>query len=116
MRIKQPLAGRPPEVDWDIFEGNVGAAEIITATATGGVRVYDVGFPAGSRTVWHTHSVDQLLVVIEGEGIVATEDEERVVRTGDVIAFSAGERHRHGATPDRAMRHLAIMNPGEDLL
>ncbi len=116
MEIKQPLAERPPVVDWDIFEGGVRAKEILPATASGGVRVYDVEFPTGSRTVWHTHSVDQLLIVIDGEGIVATEGEERVVRVGDVIAFPAGERHSSGATADRSMRHLAIMNPGEDLL
>jgi quercetin dioxygenase-like cupin family protein len=116
VEIKQPLAERPPVVDWGIFEGGVRAGEILPATATGGVRVYDVLFPAGARTVWHTHSVDQLLVVVDGEGIVATDDDERVVHVGDVIAFPAGERHWHGATADRAMRHLAIMNPGEDLL
>ena len=116
MVIKHPLGQRPPVVDWDIFEKGVGAEEILGATATGGVRVYDVVFPAGTGTVWHTHSVDQLLVVIAGEGVVATEDEERVVGVGDVIAFPAGERHRHGATTESEMRHLAIMNPGEDLL
>lgn len=116
MEIKHPLVGRPPVVDWDIFDGDVGAEEILAATAGGGVRVYDVVFPPGTATVWHTHSVDQLLIVIAGEGVVATGDEERIVRVGDVIAFPAGERHRHGATAASEMRHLAIMNPGEDLL
>jgi len=115
VEIKQPQDGRPPEVDWDIFEGGVGAELVLAATATGGVRVYDVLFPAGARTVWHAHTVDQLLVVTEGRGIVAVEGEEREVGPGDVVAFPAGERHWHGARPDAAMRHLAIMNEGEDL-
>ncbi len=116
MHVKSMGSVALPEVDWDIFEGGVRAAQTLASTDTGGVRVFDVEFPPGARTVWHTHSVDQLLVVTDGRGIVATAEEERLVTSGDVIAFAAGERHWHGATADTSMRHLAIMNDGEDLL
>ena len=31
-----------------------------------------------------------------------------VIRPGDVVWFSPGEKHRHGATPSTAMTHIAI--------
>ena len=30
------------------------------------------------------------------------------IRSGDVVWFSPGEKHRHGATPTTAMTHIAI--------
>lgn len=116
MEIKTPPSTGPGIVDWEIFTPGVRADLVVDATPTGGVRVYDVLFPAGARTVWHSHTVDQLLLITEGRGIVATETEERVVGVGDIVTFRADERHWHGATDTEPMRHLAIMNPGEDVL
>ena len=56
-----------------------------------------VNFSAGSRNKFHKHTSDQLLIVTEGTGVVATEQEERTVTTGDVILIPAAERRRHGA-------------------
>ena len=76
------------------------------------VRVLLVKFVAGGRNVWHKHTFDQILVVTEGEGIVATESEEAHVRAGDVAVIPAGEKHWHGAAPTTSMAHLAIGQPG----
>jgi hypothetical protein len=32
----------------------------------------------------------------------------RVIRAGDTVVFAPGERHWHGAAPDRGMSHIAI--------
>ncbi len=56
-----------------------------------------VSFSAGSRNKFHTHTSDQLLIVTEGTGTVATAHEQRTVTVGDVILISAGEEHWHGA-------------------
>ena len=67
-----------------------------------------VNFSAGSRNKFHQHTSDQILIVTEGSGVVATEREERKVNTGDVILIPAGESHWHGAPGDTPMSHITI--------
>ncbi len=71
-----------------------------------------VSFSAGSRNKFHKHTSDQLLIVTEGTGVVATEQEERTVTAGDVILIPAGESHWHGAPGDTAMSHITIQAKG----
>ncbi len=61
-------------------------------------RIANMNFGKGVRNKFHTHSDDQILIVSSGRGIVATENEEKVVTEGDIIFFPAGEKHWHGAT------------------
>jgi quercetin dioxygenase-like cupin family protein len=110
--LGHPLA---PAVDWGIFEGDVLAEQVVGETDAADLRLYDVTFRLGGRTVWHTHEVDQVLVITSGHGIVATESEERQVRTGDLVIVPAGERHWHGATSTTEMTHLAVMTEGSDI-
>ena len=68
-----------------------------------------VTFEPGARTAWHTHPLGQTLIVTAGCGWVQREGgpiEE--IRPGDVIWFSPGEKHWHGAAPTTAMSHIAI--------
>jgi quercetin dioxygenase-like cupin family protein len=67
-----------------------------------------VKFSAGSRNKLHTHTSDQILVVTEGRGVVATDREERTVTAGDVILIPAGEHHWHGAPGETPMAHITI--------
>lgn len=70
-----------------------------------------VSFGAGARNKFHAHTSDQVLYVTEGSGIVATESEEVIVREGDTAWIPAGEKHWHGATPDRDFTHIALTTP-----
>jgi len=70
-----------------------------------------VSFKAGGRTKFHTHTSEQLLYIIEGKGIVATEKEEVVVTAGTVVYFPAGENHWHGATKNSSFAHITIAPP-----
>ncbi len=68
-----------------------------------------VTFEPGARTAWHTHPIGQMLIIVSGLGWVQREGgpiEE--VGPGDVIWFPAGLKHWHGATPTKAMSHIAI--------
>jgi quercetin dioxygenase-like cupin family protein len=68
-----------------------------------------VTFEPSARTAWHTHPLGQTLIITSGCGLVQREGgpiEE--VHPGDVIWFPAGEKHWHGAAPDKAMTHIAI--------
>ncbi|CAA9297046.1 MAG: hypothetical protein AVDCRST_MAG77-5282 [uncultured Chloroflexi bacterium] len=94
----------------DIFIGQV-SSQMLNANPQ--YRVSEVAFSAGGRTKWHTHTFHQVLVITEGRGVVATEDEERHVTPGDVLYIEPGTRHWHGAEPDAAMTHLSLNGEGE---
>ena len=68
-----------------------------------------VTFEPGARTAWHSHPLGQTLIVTAGRGQVQRWGgpiEE--IRPGDVIWFSPGEKHWHGASASTAMTHIAI--------
>lgn len=96
-----------------IFRGDVCRRVLIGESESDQVTVLLVEFEAGGRNVFHRHTFDQVLYVTEGEGIVASDTEEHVVRKGDIVIIPAGEKHWHGGTETTAMSHLAIGTPGE---
>ena len=71
-----------------------------------------VAFDAGSRNKFHKHSGDQILVVTEGTGKVATDEEVLEVSEGDVVVIPAGENHWHGAPDGTSMAHITITVKG----
>ena len=79
------------------------------------IQVVNVKFAPGARNKFHTHTTEQILFVLEGEGIVATRDEECIVTPGTLIYFDAGEEHWHGATKDSSFAHLSILNPQQEM-
>jgi quercetin dioxygenase-like cupin family protein len=79
------------------------------------IQVVNVKFAPGARNKFHTHTSEQILFVIDGEGIVATRDEERTVTPGTLIYFDAGEEHWHGATKDSSFAHLSILDPRQEM-
>jgi len=69
----------------------------------------NVTFEPGARTAWHTHPLGQTLVVTAGCGWTQREGGPiQEIHPGDVVWFSPGERHWHGATATTGMTHLAI--------
>jgi len=76
------------------------------------VRLSIVNFGRGVRNKFHKHDGDQILVIISGKGIVATEKEEKVVTAGEVVLFPAGEKHWHGATEDSEFSHIVVTKVG----
>ena len=71
-----------------------------------------VNFTMGSTTGWHTHDCDQILVVVHGSGMVATETEEKEINVGDVVHIKAGENYWHGAKADTVMGHITVTLKG----
>jgi quercetin dioxygenase-like cupin family protein len=105
---RTPDARRP--LSGDLFVGNVRAQPL---HGNEHFRVQEVAFAPGGRTTWHTHSFHQVLVITDGSGVVATDDEERHVQPGDVLHIAPGTRHWHGADADSPMAHLSINGLGE---
>src|SRR6185437_16513970 len=80
-----------------LFTGEVFRQVIVDPAESKSFNFSIVNFSAGSRNKFHQHTSDQILIVTEGTGVVATDSEERTVTVGDVILIPAGENHWHGA-------------------
>jgi len=101
----QPSAKGP--ADW--FTGTVRIDSPFKGTEPARVAGAIVTFEPGARTAWHTHPLGQTLIVTAGCGRVQRAGgpiEE--IRPGDIVWFSPGEKHWHGAAPTTALTHIAI--------
>ncbi len=105
--IRVTKAGRERS-DNPIFVG-----EVESQTAVGeesrDLRLSEVHFKHGAVNKPHVHSTDQVLVITEGEGVVATDEERREVSAGDVAFIPANTKHWHGARPGKDMTHWSIL-------
>ena len=105
-RIGTQQSGKGP-AEW--FTGTVRIDPLFQPQAPARAVGASVTFEPGARTAWHTHPLGQTLLITAGCGWVQREGgavEE--VYPGDVVWFSPGERHWHGATATTAMTHIAI--------
>jgi quercetin dioxygenase-like cupin family protein len=106
MRIGSRPSGKGPT---EYFTGSVRIDPLFQAPDPARVRGASVTFDPGARTAWHTHPLGQTLIVTAGCGWVQREGgpvEE--IRPGDVVWFSPGEKHWHGATATTGMTHTAL--------
>jgi quercetin dioxygenase-like cupin family protein len=93
--------------DW--FSGDVYVDAIAEPSDPYRLAAANVHFTPGARTAWHTHPLGQTIYVTEGVGRCQREGglvEE--IRPGDRVFFEPGEKHWHGAAPDRFMVHIAM--------
>ena len=91
-----------------LFTGQVFRQSIVDPAESKSFNFSIVNFSAGSRNKFHQHTSDQILIVTEGTGVVATDAEERTVSAGDVILIPAGENHWHGAPGTTPMSHITV--------
>jgi len=95
-----------------LFTGGKPVEVKILADETMGSKDFRIGivtFPSGTRNLNHIHDNEQILYVLQGKGIVATDSKEGVVNEDDVIIIPAGEKHWHGATVDSVFSHLFLI-------
>ena len=115
MRVVRTDDGSPQPANRPIFLGNVESQPYLD-DASEHVRLTLVRFAPGARTKMHAHAFEQVLIITEGEGLVATEAEEHLVTPGHIVVIPPGEPHRHGATEHTHMAHISITTPGETTL
>ena len=94
-----------------LFTGPVTIQSIVDTELSKKFRIAQVNFDSGVRNKFHSHTIEQILIVTEGKGIVATENEEVTVVPGDIIFIPAGEKHWHGAARGATFSHLFVMSP-----
>jgi len=98
MEIKRADSRKSGEGPAEWFTGTIRIDPLCEAPEPARVRGASVTFEPGARTAWHTHPLDQTLIVTSGLGWAQREDgpiEE--IRPGDVIWFAPNEKHWHGA-------------------
>jgi quercetin dioxygenase-like cupin family protein len=117
MKVVDLKSVKENDVAGPLFTGGNVYTQPLLEDAFGGdkIQIINVKFEPGARNKFHTHTTEQVLFVIEGEGIVATRDEERTVGPGTLVYFAPGEEHWHGATKDSSFAHLSILNPQQEM-
>jgi quercetin dioxygenase-like cupin family protein len=99
--------------DW--FTGTVFIDTVAAPGKGGRINASSVHFSPGARTAWHRHPHGQSLWVIEGVGLVQRRGGPiEVIRAGDRVFIEPGEEHWHGASADRFMTHLAMLEVDGD--
>ena len=97
----------------EIFRGHVDTLPVVTAEQSPHLRLSEIHFRDGARNRWHVHSTDQILIVTEGEGTLATDEGERDLAPGVVAHIPANTRHWHGAKPGSELTHWSILGAAE---
>ena len=96
-----------------IFDGNVYQQFLVKAADSDETTVTAVFFENGARTRPHTHENDQTLHVVEGQCVVADENERRLLGVGEMAFVKKGEWHWHGAAKGTSACHLSIKKDGQ---
>ena len=113
MKVHKPAEIPAVPVNAPLFTGGpVTRQTLLQPEVSNDFNLGIVNFSPGARNKMHTHSSDQVLFVTAGEGIIATETHQEVIRVGDVVHIPAEEKHWHGATPHAAFSHIALTAKG----
>ncbi len=92
------------------FTGTVYIDTVTTPSGQSRLQASSVHFSPGARTAWHTHPNGQSIYVTEGVGRAQGRGGPiEIIRPGDRVFFEPGEDHWHGATPNRFMTHLSMV-------
>ena len=102
----------PGPSDW--FTGAVYIDAVAVPSPGSRVSASSVHFTPGARTAWHRHPNGQTIWVTEGIGHAQRRGGPiEVIRAGDRVFFEPSEEHWHGATCNRFMTHLAMLEVDE---
>jgi quercetin dioxygenase-like cupin family protein len=90
------------------YSGVVEVARLV-GSSDDTLRVYEVRFAPGARTVWHVHAGRQWLIGLIGESVIqCTGAPPRRLAPGDAAEVPAGVRHWHGAVAGVGSSHLVV--------
>ena len=105
---KNSVKTAPGRSDW--FTGTVFIDSVAAPGNGSRLSASSVHFTPGARTAWHTHPNGQTIFVLEGIGLAQHRGGRiEVIKPGDRVFFAPGEEHWHGASPDRFMTHIAML-------
>lgn len=109
MEIKRSGSQPSTKGPTEYFTGSARIDPLFSPPEPARVAMSLVTFEPGARTAWHTHPLGQTIIVTSGSGWAQREGGSiEDIHQGDVVFFSPGEKHWHGATASTAMSHIAI--------
>ena len=99
----------PGPSEW--FAGAVFIDTVAEPSGDSRIAAANVHFTPGAHTAWHTHPNGQTIWVTEGVGACQRRGGPvELIRPGDRVFFEPGEEHWHGASADRFMTHIAMLD------
>ncbi|MBE7177016.1 MAG: cupin domain-containing protein [Mucilaginibacter polytrichastri] len=107
--IKDPEAEGYKSAPVDYFTGRAWLKSLIVPDEKTNCVISEVLFEPGTRTNWHTHPGNQILLV--RQGVCYYQEEGKAVQqieAGGFVNVLPGVKHWHGASPARQMIHTAI--------
>ncbi len=106
-RVVNP--GKKEQGSQNNFIGKVLLEKLTRGPKSPQMRAVFVEFGPGAYTKLHHHTGDQVLYVTEGEGFIESADgKKQTLRPGVRVVIPAGQLHRHGATANNKLVHLAV--------
>ena len=110
---KNSIPSTPGPSEW--FTGTVYIDTVTAPSAGSRLQASSVHFTPSARTAWHTHPNGQTIYVTEGIGLAQRRGGPiEVIRPGDRVFFEPGEEHWHGASANRFMTHLAMLEVDQE--
>lgn len=76
------------------------------------MRLFEID--AGGYTPLHIHAWEHEVFILEGEGIVVCEDEEKLFRTGDAVFIAPNEKHQFRNTGKKVIKFLCLIPNKKD--
>lgn len=91
------------------FSGGNATVNRLPAVPEINCGVAKVSFPAGVRTIWHSHAGGQIIVVVSGTAWYQEKGKaKQVIKQGETTICPPNVMHWHGATPDGPMAHTVV--------
>lgn len=91
------------------FTGGNAAVSRLPAVPEMGCGVAKVSFPAGVRTIWHSHAGGQIIVIIAGKAWYQEKGKaKQIINQGEAVICPPNVMHWHGASPDGPMTHTVV--------
>jgi quercetin dioxygenase-like cupin family protein len=96
------------------FTGRVWRTDFLNPGDDHSLAGIAMSYEPGSRSFWHVHDHEQVIVVLFGNGMVCWEGlgAPELLSAGDWWHETPGVPHWHGASPDTTFAHLAITAGG----
>jgi quercetin dioxygenase-like cupin family protein len=71
------------------------------------MRMFEI--EQGGYTPFHIHNWEHEVFILEGEGLLIADDEERFFRAGDVVFISPNEKHQFRNTGKSLVKILCLI-------
>lgn len=114
MRVIRNRLLQAMPADASKFTGRVWRTDFLDAADDHSLAGIAMSYEPGSRSFWHVHEQEQVIVALYGTGVVAWEglDAPEQLAAGDWWHVTPGVPHWHGATQHGPFAHLAITAGG----